>query len=151
MSEQTPLELIIKREFKYPAKIVFEAWLDPKQLMQWMGPTPDINLNLCEIDPNEKGTYRFGFVQDNEPTLYVSGKYATITRYTLLVFSWTWENHETAGGVETLVTITFEAIDDNTTQLSLHHQKFGDQETCDHHNMGWNGTFDKLTRHLDKQ
>ena len=47
--------LVIKRVFNAPRTLVFKAWTDPKQLVQWWGPK-DFTNPVCEVDVRSGGT-----------------------------------------------------------------------------------------------
>ena len=59
-----------------------------------------------------------------------------------LVFTFTWDNGP-SGGVETLVTITFEEKGGKTVQ-TFHQRPFLNVERRDSHVGGWTSAFDKL-------
>ncbi len=143
------MELKIRREFPFPRELVFEAWVNKEHLAKWMGPTPDINLVLTEVNTKEGGAYRFGFQEkgcSDDPS-YVHGEYIEINHPEKLVFTWIWEDPLPEAGVETLVTVEFFETESGT-EIFLTHQKFMDEESCEKHNHGWNGTFDKLESKL---
>ena len=50
-------EIEIIRVFDAPRALVFKAWTDPKQLMQWWGPKGFTN-PVCEADARVGGAWR---------------------------------------------------------------------------------------------
>lgn len=145
LKQDGTLELTIRRKFPFPKDMVFEAWLKKEHLAKWMGPTPDINLNLTEIDPQNGGKYRFGFEERgcSDNTSYVHGEFLEILKPERLVFSWIWEEPLPEAGVYTLVTVDFTEVSEGT-EITLLHQKFMDEESCERHRDGWAGTLDKM-------
>jgi uncharacterized protein YndB with AHSA1/START domain len=143
------IELELRRRFPFPRKMVFEAWVNKDHLVKWMGPTPDINLAVTEIDAAVGGSYRFGFEERNcsDGISYVHGEYIEISPYDKLAFTWIWEAPLEEAGVETLVTVEFFETDSGT-EILLTHQRFATEEACEKHRMGWGGTFDKLNNRL---
>ncbi len=140
------VELRIEREFSYPPEKVFEAWLRPEQLAQWMGPSDEINVANVQLDAVEGGHYQMEFTYAEGGGSQLNGVYKTIQRYTKLVFTWAWDKSEEDGGnEETLVTLEFTPTDVGT-RLNLLHEKFTSAEIRDRHGWGWNETFDKLER-----
>lgn len=140
------IELKIEREFAHPPEKVFEAWLQPEQVTQWMGPNDDINVSHAEIDAVEGGSYQIQFDIPDSESKKVKGIYKKIQRYSQLIFTWQWEpSTDNPVTTETLVNINFEATDTGT-KLSLLHQKFISEDARDHHKFGWIGTLDKLER-----
>lgn len=50
--------VIITREFAAPRELVFRAHIDPKLLVQWLGPR-DITLAIEQYDAHHGGTWRY--------------------------------------------------------------------------------------------
>jgi uncharacterized protein YndB with AHSA1/START domain len=139
------IELTLVREFSYPPKKVFEAWLKPEQLMQWMGPTDDINVSHAEVNAVEGGYYHMQFNSTDGEVNKLNGMYKKIDRYSTLIFTWIWEPPTDGGNEETLVTLNFEETPKGT-KLTLLHQRFPSEELRDRHHWGWSETLDKLER-----
>ena len=152
LKQDGTLELTIHRTLPFPRELVFEAWLNKEHLLQWMGPTPDINLGFIEVDPQPEGQYRFGFDDNNclDTRSYVHGEFIKVTPPSQLIFTWIWEAPLPEAGVATLVTVDFLEVTDGTA-ITLKHQKFMDQESSEKHNAGWTGTLDKLQQLLSSQ
>lgn len=95
-------ELVIRRTFNAPARIVFEAWTTPALLMRWWAPKSfGITFVSCDVDARTGGSYRFVFSspQTPEPMAFF-GKYLEVTPHTRL--SWTNEESGEAGSVTTV-------------------------------------------------
>lgn len=56
--DTTDRELIITREFNAPRELVFQAWTDPKHLINWWGPNGFTN-TFHEIDIKPGGVWLF--------------------------------------------------------------------------------------------
>ena len=56
--EQDPRMIIATRVFDAPRDLVFEAWIDPKHLAQWWGPT-GFATTTRSIDFRSGGVWRF--------------------------------------------------------------------------------------------
>ena len=56
--EQDPRMIIATRVFDAPRDLVFEAWIDPKHLAQWWGPT-GFTTTTRSIDFRSGGVWRF--------------------------------------------------------------------------------------------
>ncbi len=139
------VSLKITRDFQHPPEKIFEAWLKPELLIQWMGPTNDVYVSNVETNPYEGGTYHMQFNEPNNQINKLNGVYKIITRYSRLVFTWVWEKPTEGAGEETLVSLDFIAIN-NGTRLTLLHQNFSTQELADRHHWGWDETLLKLER-----
>ena len=144
------IELEVRREFPFPRELVFDAWTNKEHLSKWMGPTPDINLTLTEVDAQKGGSYRFGFDEKgcSDDISYVHGEYLEIIRPEKLVFTWIWEAPPEEECVETLVTVEFFETQTGT-EVVLTHQRFATDESRDKHLWGWEGTFDKQLRYFE--
>lgn len=143
------LEFEMQREFPFPRALVYETWLDQDHLKAWMGPSPDINVCDIELDARVGGSYRMGFLDNDEPEQinYVHGEYLEIAHEERLVFSWIWEEPLEEAGDVTLVTVDF-ADSEKGTLITLKHQKFTTDASCTRHREGWAGTLVKLGGHL---
>jgi uncharacterized protein YndB with AHSA1/START domain len=130
--------LIMTRRFDAPPERVFNAWLDPKQLAQWMGPR-GVQAEATRLDARVGGGYAITMHTPDKSNPQVNGTYKEITRYTRLVFTWVW----TGDMQETLVTLTFKAVG-KATEMTLEHTGFPNSDRRDRHNDGWTGSFDKL-------
>ena len=52
-------ELVIRRTFNAPARIVFDAWTKPELLKRWWAPkSTGISFLSCEMDVRAGGAYR---------------------------------------------------------------------------------------------
>src|ERR1700750_22607 len=93
-------ELVVKRTFDAPARIVFEAWTKPDLFKRWWGSKKmGMSLVSCEMDVRTGGVYRLKFNNGME----FFGEYVEVTPPSRLV----WTNDE--GGEDGAVTTaTFE-------------------------------------------
>lgn len=96
-------ELVVRRTFDAPARIVFEAWTQPELFKRWWVPK-SIRMSLlsCEMDVRAGGKYRLVFDM-NGTVLEVFGKYIEVTPHSRLV--WTNEEGDEGGAI---TTVTFE-------------------------------------------
>src|SRR5688572_22323983 len=82
--------LVMKRSFDAPREKVFDAWMDPKQLGKWMGPS-GVRAEAPLLEPKVGGRYRIVMHLDSGATPAVGGVYREIARPDRLVFTWAWE------------------------------------------------------------
>jgi len=96
-------ELVVRRIFNAPARIVFEAWTTPELFKQWWVPkSMGMSLLSCEMDVRTGGKYSLVFGHDaSKPTAF-HGRYIEVTPPSRLV----WTNDESDNGAVT--TVTFE-------------------------------------------
>jgi uncharacterized protein YndB with AHSA1/START domain len=79
----------VTREFASPPAKVFDAWLDPDMIGQWMfGPSVrDEEIVHIELDARENGAFSF-LVHRNGEDIDHLGRYRQIDRPRRLVFTW---------------------------------------------------------------
>ncbi len=129
MSNQ--LEVSIERTIKAPVKKVFEAWLKPQVMAQFIKPAPEMEAPIVEANPVEGGAFTVTMKVGEEQWPH-QGVYKKIDRYNSLIFSWL-SNHTTE---DSLVTLTFSETD-NGTKIHLHHKGFPSDEARNNHEGGW--------------
>ena len=98
-------EMVVRRTFNGPARIVFAAWTTPDLLMRWWAPKSyGITFISCEADVRTGGTYRFvfGHSASDQPMAFF-GKYIEVIPNARLV----WTNDEGGDG-GSVTTVTFE-------------------------------------------
>src|SRR5262245_58130063 len=95
-------ELVVKRTFNGPARLVFEAWTRPELLKQWWVPK-SMGMSLLSLDADARtgGRYRLVF-EHNASTMEVFGTYIEVTPHSRIV----WSNEESGGG--SVTTVPFE-------------------------------------------
>lgn len=145
ITEATTLRMT--RDFKASPQKVYDAWTDPKMLVQWWGPegmtTPE-----CKMDVREGGAWKTTMTSAKEGGAYtVSGVYKVLDRPGHLCFSWGWTN-EGKRGHETEIDVTFKAIEGGT-RMTMVQKVFAEAEQVDKHNQGWSSSFNDLQRFLD--
>ncbi|WP_430422323.1 SRPBCC family protein [Phenylobacterium sp.] len=102
-------ELVVRRTFDAPARIVFKAWTTPELFMRWWAPrSMGMNLLSCEMDVRTGGGYRLAFGQDPATADAFFGRYLEVTPPSRLV----WTNDE--GEDAAVTTVTFEEQDGRT-------------------------------------
>jgi len=52
-------EIVVTRVFDAPRELVFEAWTDPEQVVQWWGPFGFTTTTINEMDVRAGGVWRF--------------------------------------------------------------------------------------------
>jgi uncharacterized protein YndB with AHSA1/START domain len=96
-------ELVVRRTFDAPARLVFEAWTRPELFTRWWVPKSlGMSLLSCEIDARVGGTYRLVFGPASQPMAFF-GRYLEVTPDSRL--SWT---NEEGGDGGAITTVTFE-------------------------------------------
>lgn len=121
----------VRQTIHAPAEEVFDAWLDPKLLTEFMRPGNTVRATTV-VDPRVGGDFEIVMHVPKGPLPH-RGVYRAIERPRRLVF--TWNSHAT-GPDETIVTVEFIAKGD-TTELVLTHEKLPSLDAVKGHTEGW--------------
>ena len=133
-------ELVVRRTFNAPPRIVFEAWTRPELFKQWWVPkSMDMFLRSCEMDVRVGGTYRLVF--GNDMAFY--GRYIEVTPPSRLV----WTNDEGGDGGP-VTTVTFEEKGGKT--LLVLHDLYPSKEALDAAGTGAADVMSETFEQLDE-
>ena len=88
MSTEPNVVVTVTQRFDAPAEQVFDAWLDPDQVREWMAVSGSMNdLRRVHIEPRLGGSFAFVDVREGEKVEHV-GNYLEIERPHRLAFTW---------------------------------------------------------------
>jgi len=135
----TDLTVRIDKTVNAPIEKVFDAWLDPALLTQFILPAPGMSQPEVENDPREGGNFTI-VMHVGDDRVPHSGSYLAIDRPNRLKFSW----ESPYSTDDSAVTLEFTAVDANTTKVTLTHVKFLHEEARSDHEGGWSNILDKL-------
>jgi len=135
----TDLSVNISKTFNAPIEKVFDAWLDPLMLTQFILPAPGMAQPQVENDAREGGRFSI-IMQVGDERIPHTGTYLALERPQRLAFSW----ESPFSTDDSVVTLVFDAIDSSTTRLDLSHIKFINEEARANHQGGWNNILDQL-------
>jgi len=142
-------ELVITRTFRAPRKLVWQAWADPKNMIQWMGPRHH-PASHYENDFRPGGAWRSRLAAtDGSEDLWLGGNYRELIEPERMVFTFAWDGDDGKPENEMLITITL-AEDVAGTKMTLHQTGFRAVEQRDGHNEGWTSCFDRLDDFLKR-
>lgn len=122
--------LKVSHHYRHSPEAVFDAWTDERGMTQWMRPGPGMDCR-CDLDVREGGTYTIVMINEDR-TIEHTGVYREVERPRRLVFTWSAAHLPT----ETVVTLTFEAVEDGT-RLTLVHEGLPDEGSVEGHTQGW--------------
>ena len=147
--------LQVRRTLSAKRDRVFQAWLDPELLRQWLT-GPRATSPKAEVDPRVGGEFRVTVTSQLGGLLgrlpgsfdgYVQmvGRYLEISPPERLVFTFGWENFPTVDldPEATLVTVEFHELDDRT-EIVLTHERQPSRRLRAFHSYGWRGSLGKL-------
>jgi len=132
-------ELSITRVIAATPDEVYEAWLDPQSLAQWMVPIPGGSTE-AQIDP--RVGCGFLIVMHGADASYPTrGEYLRLERPRLLEFSWYPDGDDRH---KSIVTVELTPQGKTHTELKLHHRLFPSAEQVQGHREGWGRGLDSL-------
>jgi uncharacterized protein YndB with AHSA1/START domain len=104
-------EIVMTRVFDAPARLVFEAWTNPKHLPHWMLGPEGWTMPVCEIDLRPGGAWHFVWRRSDGTEMEMRGLYREIQPPERLVTTESW------GGdwPETVNTLVLTEKDGKTT------------------------------------
>lgn len=135
--------LKITRMLNATRQEVFEAWLDPDSVKQWMCPEDGCGV-VAELDVRVGGTFLVEMQCKDGPHIN-TGVYREIKAPERLVFTWVSADTDTR---ETLVTVElFER--GHKTELVLTQVQLPDEEAVRRHVSGWTKIVENLANHIN--
>jgi uncharacterized protein YndB with AHSA1/START domain len=139
-----PVTVRVQRLMPAVPDVVFDEWLDPEALAEWMCPRPD-RCVAVSVDPSVGGRIRLDVAHDGA-VVVITGRFLTIDRPRLLRFTWSNSNWADPT-VASLVEVTFDAADGGETLMAIEHSLLPAEE-FDSFDHGWITTFAQLAAAL---
>ena len=131
----------IRRNMPAPRDVVYEAWIDPQGIREWMCPGDAISAEAV-LDVRVGGSYRI-VMRSRERNYVHTGVYQVVEPNAKLVFTWTQEGNE----ITTLVTVEFLARG-SESELVLTHERFTKADVAQRYQSGWGTIAEKLAAFL---
>ena len=135
--------VVVRRVIAASAEDLFDAWLDPEALAQWMRPGT-INSTVARVEPRVGGAYEITMQGQSGPIVH-KGVYRVIERPRRLVFTWISGPTENQ---ETLVTVDFVRVD-KRTEVIVTHEQLPEARMPSHRN-GWTSGLEHLDEACQK-
>lgn len=123
--------VVIKRTIPATVDELFDAWLDPDSLAQWMHPGTTAR-STATVDARVGGAFEVVMHYPGDPRRH-HGEYRTIERNKKLVFTW---YSDATHHSETLVTVEFNAAS-ASTEIVITHERLPNHEAGCSHIEGW--------------
>jgi uncharacterized protein YndB with AHSA1/START domain len=123
----------VRRVLPAPPDVVFDEWLDPAGMTEWMCPRPARAVTIS-LEPRVGGWLRID-IEDSGSSLYVTGRYVELDRPRRLRFTWScsaWADPT----VQSVVTVTLDQHGAGETMMTIEHELLP-PEQADDHARGW--------------
>ena len=109
-------EIVLSRVIAAPRERVFEAWTDPKQIVQWFGPD-GFKVETLECDIREGGRWRFIYTGPDGTVWHSRMVFLRIEAPRLIEMEHGGDKDDDPGRF--FFTVTFEAQSDGKTVLTM--------------------------------
>jgi len=139
----TVLTVSVSKIIDAPIDKVFDAWLNPKILSQFILPMPGMPQPQVKTDAFEGGKFTI-IMQVGDNKIPHTGKYLEVNRPNKLVFTW----QSPFSTEDSMVTLNFTDLADNKTHVDLLHIRFIDEENRANHESGWTNILETLNNLL---
>jgi uncharacterized protein YndB with AHSA1/START domain len=146
MTDHVAASVFVERLHTATPAEVYDEWLDPEALMEWMCPRPARCLRV-ESEPRVGGRLRID-IEEAGTQFYVHGTYTELDRPRRLGFTWscsTWPDPTVITYV--MVTLTAQGLDQ--TLMTISHTALA-PDLADNHRRGWELIAVQLDAELDR-
>jgi uncharacterized protein YndB with AHSA1/START domain len=128
--------VVVRRVIAASAEDLFDAWLDPEALAEWMRPG-SIQRSTARTDPRVGGSYEV-IMHGDSGEIPHRGVYQVIDRPHKLVFTWI----SPFAGDLSLVTVDFRRVEQRT-EVIVTHEQLPDEARASH-TRGWTSGLEHL-------
>lgn len=136
--------ITVKRRIAASAQQVFDAWLNPASLAEWMRPSSSGTMRSdVKVDAREGGAFEIVMHFPSGPVRH-TGVYQTIDAPRCLVFTW---NSPHAGDNDSLVTVEF-LPDGKATEVVITHQRLPEAARAGYIG-GWTEILEQLVQTME--
>jgi len=139
-----------------PPERVFQAFLDPELIQQWMTPGEFV-IDRVSVDPEVGGKIRVAHSLNGVSYGGFEGEFVKIVPNRELVYRWAFVGTEPEKGefFDSLVTVTLHPIPGGETRVTVVHEELAHlrrdaPQIFAQVVWGWNNSFDKMERALAK-
>lgn len=134
--------VVVRRRMPAPREIVYESWLNPEGIREWMCPG-DVVSSEASLDVRVGGSFRIIMRTPDRVYEHV-GTYRIVDPPAKLAF--TWSGLENPAEI-TLVTVEFLDHGDES-ELVITHEQFTKADVAQRYEMGWGTIAKKFARYL---
>lgn len=148
------LEVRIERLISAPPSSVYRAWLEPEMLRRWLAPG-SMEVSRVEVDERAGGHFRIWQNGSGKNAGGFESRLVELVPDKRIVFQWGFVGPDRTKGpvFDSLLTITLQASTDDTTILTLVHERLDDLErampdVARNVGVGWELVLEKLKKLL---
>ena len=131
----------VRRVIRAPRERVFQAWTTPEDVKRWSSPGP-VEVVSSEIDLRVGGRYTLNMIAPDGGHHDAYGEYRVIDPPRRIVYTWSWVQE--AEVRDTIVTVEFNDLGANGTEVVLRHEGLATAKQRESHGAGWTSILDKL-------
>ena len=114
VSTPSDREVLVKRSFDAPVKLVWRAYTEPELMRRWMLGPPGWSMPVCEMDLRVGGKYRWRWRSDeNGQEFGFFGEYQEVVPLSKIVHTEYFDPGDIGGSMgekPAVVTVTFEEV-----------------------------------------
>ncbi|MEM7202254.1 MAG: SRPBCC domain-containing protein [Planctomycetota bacterium] len=136
-----PLSVTITRTFKAPIDLVYQAWVDPQQVVRWMKCDPGVELAYEGWSPAVGTTFTSVMAKPGEWEVRGTGRFVEVEPQRVLAY--VTDANPQMQMPEMQVRVEFEATGDGTT-LTLTHTGLPNDDMCGIVKGGWTNGLQQL-------
>ncbi len=137
----TTPKIEVKKDFNVSAEMIYEAWLDPKALKEFIKPGDIVEVPNPVVDPRVGGQFLFE-MHVGENRLPHKGEYKILDKPSKIQFTW---NSSNTNNEDSVVTIDIAKTSESSCSLTLTHELLPSLESRNDHKGGWNN----ILKHLE--
>jgi uncharacterized protein len=139
-------KLRVTRLIKAPRERVFTAWTTPADILKWFGPETCQTVS-AKVNLRAGGNYHLRVKSKEMGDIDLEGVFREVKWPSKLVYTWSFSGHPELDFGESQVTVEF--VDrKGATEVQITHEQLPSEGVKEDHNRGWNGSLDRLEKHL---
>jgi uncharacterized protein YndB with AHSA1/START domain len=139
-------EIEITRVYDAPRELVWRAWTEPEQLVQWWGPPGwRTALDTVTMEVRPGGTFRLTSVSEEGEEMPMAGVYREVVENERLVLD---EPAEEAWHEGSVSVVTFSDAGGGRTEVTIRASIQTSDEMRENAERGMRATLDRLDEHL---
>jgi uncharacterized protein YndB with AHSA1/START domain len=144
MTPKDSAVVVVQRLLPARPEVVYDEWLDPEALSEWMCPRP-ARATRIELDPRAGGRLRID-IEESGAAFFVTGRFLTLDRPHRLAFTWTCSTWPDPN-LDTTVMVTLEPSGAGDTRMTIRHEALLPDLRADHL-QGWAAIAQQLDQRL---